>query len=93
MNRSSRVHGLDTLRALAIMLVFANHYMSFVSHEATFGWFSRIGWAGVDLFFALSGYLIGNQVFASLRGGGAAASSFSLWRFFARRLLRTQPPY
>lgn len=91
MNRSSRVHGLDTLRALAIMLVFANHYMSFVSHEATFGWFSRIGWAGVDLFFALSGYLIGNQIFAGLRDDNAAG--FSLWRFYARRLLRTLPAY
>jgi len=88
MNRSSRNHGLDTLRALAIMLVFANHYLGFVSFEATFGWFSEIGWAGVDLFFALSGYLIGNQVFAALRGPG-----LSLPRFYARRLLRTLPAF
>jgi peptidoglycan/LPS O-acetylase OafA/YrhL len=88
MNRSSRIHGLDTLRALAIMLVFANHYMGFVSFEPTFGWFSEIGWAGVDLFFALSGYLIGNQVFSALRGPG-----LSLPRFYARRLMRTLPAY
>ena len=91
MNRplvSPRVHGLDTLRALAIMLVFANHYMTFVSHDDTFGWFSRIGWAGVDLFFALSGYLIGNQVFAGVRAEG-----FSLPRFYGRRLLRTLPAF
>jgi peptidoglycan/LPS O-acetylase OafA/YrhL len=76
------------LRALAIMLVCANHYMIFVSHDPTFGWFSEIGWAGVDLFFALSGYLIGNQIFAGLKQG-----AFSLPRFYARRLLRTLPNY
>jgi len=70
------------------MLVFANHYMYFVSREATFGWFGEIGWAGVDLFFALSGYLIGNQVFAAVRGPG-----LSLPNFYARRLLRTVPAY
>jgi len=85
---SSRIHGLDTLRAAAIALVFCNHYMTFVSHEATFGWASEIGWAGVDLFFALSGYLIGNQIFAGLQRGG-----FSLARFYARRFLRTLPNY
>jgi peptidoglycan/LPS O-acetylase OafA/YrhL len=85
---SSRIHGLDTLRAAAIALVFCNHYMTFVSHDATFGWASEIGWAGVDLFFALSGYLIGNQIFVGLRGG-----DFSLSRFYVRRLLRTLPNY
>jgi peptidoglycan/LPS O-acetylase OafA/YrhL len=89
MSQSSfRIHGLDTLRAAAIALVFCNHYMTFVSHDATFGWASEIGWAGVDLFFALSGYLIGNQIFAGLQRG-----SFSLPVFYARRLLRTLPNY
>jgi len=42
----------------------------------------------VDLFFALSGYLIGNQILAGLRAG-----NFSMGRFAARRLLRTLPNY
>jgi peptidoglycan/LPS O-acetylase OafA/YrhL len=84
-----RIHGLDTLRALAIVLVFMYHYMVFVSRENTFGFLSQVGWVGVDLFFALSGYLIANQIFGALRSG----RDFSLGRFYARRLLRTLPNY
>ena len=64
-----RNHGLDTLRALAISLVFMYHYMVFVSGKPTFGWASEVGWVGVDLFFVLSGYLIGNQLFAGVARG------------------------
>lgn len=86
---SAHNHGLDTLRALAIVLVFMYHYRVFVSQESPFGFLGEIGWVGVDLFFALSGYLIGNQIFAAMRSG----SGFSLQRFYARRLLRTLPNY
>mgnify|MGYP000592344189 CR=1 FL=1 len=89
-SRSIRLHGLDTLRALAVTLVVLHHYTLFVSSdEHTFGWVGRIGWAGVDLFFALSGYLIGNQIFAALKSG----AGLSLKAFYARRLLRTLPNY
>jgi len=86
---STRVNGLDTLRALAVTLVVLHHYVLFVSDAPTFGWVGEVGWVGVDLFFALSGYLIGNQIFAALRGPGG----FSLKHFYARRLLRTLPNY
>ena len=64
---SARIHGLDTLRALAVTLVVLHHYVLFVSGTNTFGWVGEIGWVGVDLFFALSGYLIGNQIFQAQR--------------------------
>ncbi len=86
---SARVHGLDTLRALAIGLVVLHHYVLFVGPDDTFGWVGRIGWVGVDLFFALSGYLIGNQIFAAMR----TPRGFSLGHFYGRRLLRTLPNY
>ena len=85
--------GLDTLRALAIVLVFMNHYMIFVSGAPTFGRMSEIGWAGVDLFFALSGYLIGNQILGAIRRQQSGPERFSLPRFYARRLLRTLPNF
>jgi peptidoglycan/LPS O-acetylase OafA/YrhL len=87
---TSRVYGLDTLRALAIVLVTLHHYVLFVTGDATtLGWIGEIGWTGVDLFFALSGYLIGNQIFAALR----SEEGFSLKNFYARRLLRTLPNF
>lgn len=92
MNRhpaAPRIDGLDTLRACAIVLVLMSHYSVVVSHKSTFGFLTNMGWMGVDLFFVLSGYLIGNQILAPLARG----ASFSLPSFFARRLLRTVPNY
>ncbi|XYJ08861.1 acyltransferase family protein [Telluria sp. B2] len=87
---SARIHGLDTLRALAVTLVVLHHYTLFVSNDdGTFGWVGRIGWVGVDLFFALSGYLIGNQICAAL----GTKEGLSLKSFYARRLLRTLPNF
>ena len=62
-----RQPGLDLLRAVAIMVVV-------VYHAALFGFklpgrVDRFGWIGVDLFFVLSGYLIGGQLLAPLARG------------------------
>jgi peptidoglycan/LPS O-acetylase OafA/YrhL len=84
-----RIHGLDTLRALAIVLVFANHHLLFVSKASPFGWLGELGWIGVDVFFGLSGYLIGNQIFAAMR----TEQGLSLPVFYARRFLRTLPNF
>jgi peptidoglycan/LPS O-acetylase OafA/YrhL len=85
----SRNPGLDTLRACAIALVFMYHYKIFVNSAPTFGWLGDVGWAGVDLFFVLSGYLIANQLFAGIARG----ETLSLPRFYARRALRTLPVF
>lgn len=80
----NRIHGLDTLRASAIILVYIYHF-EFVVNKPVF----NIGWIGVDLFFVLSGYLIGNQIFAGIARGG----NFSIKIFMIRRLFRTLPNY
>lgn len=85
----SRINGLDTLRTLAILLVLMSHYGVVVSNKSTFGVLTDVGWMGVDLFFVLSGYLIGNQIMSTIARG----EEFSLKIFFARRLLRTLPNY
>lgn len=84
-----RLNGLDTLRAIAIIIVLIYHYKVVVSRENLFGFISSLGWAGVDLFFVLSGYLIGNQILSALSKG----KDFSLKLFYIRRFLRTLPNY
>jgi peptidoglycan/LPS O-acetylase OafA/YrhL len=86
---TARLRGLDLLRACAIVLVLLTHYGGFVAQAPMFGALGEIGWAGVDLFFVLSGYLIGNQILAPVSRG----EDFSLKVFFMRRLLRTLPNY
>lgn len=85
----NRLYGLDTLRAIAIIIVLIYHYKVVVSSENIFGFMSQLGWTGVDLFFVLSGYLIGNQILSAFAKG----QGFSLKLFYIRRILRTLPNY
>ncbi|HEV2613602.1 MAG TPA: acyltransferase [Gammaproteobacteria bacterium] len=85
----NRNHGLDTLRAVAIILVFMFHCFLRTNIHTEPEVINQAGWAGVDLFFVLSGYLIGNQIFASFLNN----HSFSLKTFYLRRWLRTLPNY
>jgi peptidoglycan/LPS O-acetylase OafA/YrhL len=82
-----RVGGLDALRALAIVLVIVAHYPKPEGSLAIR--MLNFGWIGVDLFFVLSGYLIGGQLFAAIVRG----QEVSLPAFYARRFLRTLPNY
>ena len=86
---NKRLYGLDTLRAIAIIIVLIYHYKVVVSSENIFGFMSQLGWTGVDLFFVLSGYLIGNQILSAFAKG----QDFSLKQFYIRRILRTLPNY
>src|SRR5215467_7181018 len=82
-----RQPGLDLLRALAIIVVVIYHagIMGFPLPNRVHRW----GWIGVDLFFVLSGYLIGGQLLAEL--GRDQRVKFG--RFYARRGLRILPAY
>lgn len=81
--------GLDLLRAVAIAWVFIYHYGIFVAATPGFGLPGQLGWVGVDLFFVLSGYLIGHQILA----GTTRGEELSVPRFWARRALRTWPVF
>ncbi|WP_083684916.1 acyltransferase family protein [Massilia putida] len=63
---SSRAPGLDLLRAVAIVVVMLYHLSS---HGIDIACAGRHGWMGVDLFFVLSGYLIGWQLLRDVAAG------------------------
>jgi peptidoglycan/LPS O-acetylase OafA/YrhL len=78
-----KLHGLDHLRALAIILVFFFHYGRLFPHPEWTNAISKFGWTGVDLFFVLSGYLIASQLFVKIaRGEGVLLKEFFIKRFF-----------
>ncbi len=74
---------LDGVRGVAILLVLSFHFGRILpqSGRALFG----LGWAGVDLFFALSGYLI-TRILWTTRENRSYFSSF-----YGRRILRIFP--
>ena len=70
---------IDGLRALAILSVVLYH----AGVPGTSG-----GFTGVDIFFVISGYLIGGHIYAELRAG-----CFSYLSFYRRRAKRILPAY
>lgn len=84
-----RTPGLDTLRAIAIVWVMLFHGYLVGGLGDGFGALEHSGWMGVDLFFVLSGYLIGSQVLRSLRDTGGV----DLAAFYARRATRILPAF
>jgi peptidoglycan/LPS O-acetylase OafA/YrhL len=78
---SAATHGrilqLDGLRAVAILAVFLNHAVQ-----------TPLTWAGVDIFFVLSGFLITGILLQRKTSGGGYFSYF-----YKRRAFRILPPY
>ncbi|WP_201315498.1 acyltransferase [Dyella sp. EPa41] len=84
----NRLPGLDLLRAIAIawVMIFHSYIIGGWGH---YGGVEKIGWMGVDLFFVLSGFLIGSQVLKPLSEGRA----LSFTDFYLRRAFRILPVY
>ncbi|HLJ53923.1 MAG TPA: acyltransferase [Chthonomonadaceae bacterium] len=88
-----RLLSLDVLRGVAILLVLCDH-QPFPCRRAGVlapgaSMLQQFGWTGVDLFFVLSGFLIGGLLFHELRSTGI----FDVRRFYIRRILRIWPSY
>jgi len=85
-----RVFGLDLLRAAAILMVICAHgFVVLYAHFGeTLGAFGHGGFYGVELFFVLSGFLIGQIL---IRAGADLARAGNVAFFYVRRWFRTLP--
>jgi peptidoglycan/LPS O-acetylase OafA/YrhL len=91
MSASSRIFGLDLLRAIAILLVCFLHGRELIhQYFPDFPQFWFVD--GVDLFFSLSGFLIGG-IFIKAYGDQRRLSLKDIYNFWIRRWFRTLPNY
>lgn len=92
---ASQVPALDALRAMAVLLVIGSHYITSWAHAKgadiaiARNPIFNYGWTGVDLFFILSGLLIGKQLWRELDQTGTVRVP----RFLLRRGFRIWPLY
>ena len=84
-----RLPGLDLLRAIAIVWVMLFHSWIVGGLGGPFQPVADYGWMGVDLFFVLSGYLIGFQLLEPLSRG----EPLRFGRFYLRRAFRILPVF
>jgi peptidoglycan/LPS O-acetylase OafA/YrhL len=92
-DKNDRWPALDGLRGVASLAVMAYHFVPYVPQRTATAFaralddVAHVGWAGVDLFFVLSGFLI-TDILLGAKGGPAF-----LRNFYARRVLRIFPLY
>ncbi len=88
--RTGRIFGLDFLRALAISgVVIAHASVLLYAHlPPWYGLVGHGGFYGVELFFVLSGFLIGQIL---IREGAQLGTASNVARFYVRRWFRTLP--
>jgi peptidoglycan/LPS O-acetylase OafA/YrhL len=87
---SSREIQLDVVRGVAILLAMGWHLNAKTGNAFTDFLLlpgHSLGWAGVDLFFVLSGFLVGSLILKEIQRSGR----FDAKRFFVRRALRLWP--
>ena len=84
-----RLPGLDSLRAIAVVWTMLFHSFLVGGLGEDWQWLQQYGWMGVDLFFVLSGFLIGAQVLAPLARG----ERVGFGDFYLRRAFRILPAF
>lgn len=88
-NLENRNWGLDITRSIAIICVLFSHSFELISSKS-YNWMYHFGVAGVEIFFVLSGFLIGGIL---IRIFEKEISLNALVNFWKRRWIRTLPNY
>lgn len=92
-SKSKRNHALDFLRGVAILMVIGQHNPLRLAQSGQLQSVSWIwlecGWIGVDLFFVLSGFLIGGLLLTEIK----KTEKLEVLEFLVRRGMRLWPTY
>ena len=90
---SKRIFSLDIIRGVAILLVLFYHNPTYPDYRPLIYWpityMNKVGWMGVDLFFVLSGYLVGGLIIREIKKSG----TLRVKRFIIRRGFKIWPVY
>ena len=90
---SKRVFGLDLLRAFAIFTVCRGHAGAML-YDTVFDPLTNIPFPhGVDIFFVMSGFLIGKSYLSYLERNNNTLGRTKILTFYARTALRILPNY
>lgn len=91
--KTGRLLQLDVVRGLSILMVLVTHQ---AVYPEAHGWLYApvvllhdIGWSGVDVFFVLSGYLVGGLLMREFQ----ETQTLQVGRFLARRAFKVWPTY
>ncbi|HEX4346251.1 MAG TPA: acyltransferase [Vicinamibacterales bacterium] len=90
--KGGRVRNLDALRAVAVALTMGHHWWQVAaptSANPIVQFFRKAGWAGVDLFFVMSGLLVAGLLFREIERYGSVRAG----DFLIRRGFRIYPGY
>jgi peptidoglycan/LPS O-acetylase OafA/YrhL len=83
----NRIRSMDLLRSIAILPVLLGHSVLGFGSPSSLAPL-QLGGIGVDLFFVLSGWLLGGQLLKEMQNG-----SINVRKFWVRRWVRTLPAY
>lgn len=93
MDKKTHFAGLDGLRFISISFVVLHHLFTFRNYFSSYHFdvpvIGRIGYYGIQFFFAGSGFLITYLLLKEIRKNGKV----SIGHFYLRRILRIWPAY